>query len=72
MSDVMNCGHRTLRFAHGDYYLICSDCLCYWTMCDPVTGDTPAPHKANQGTNSQLSGEVRSRLPLSDPIEQPK
>lgn len=59
MSARETCRHETLRFASGDYYIICERCLGYWVCCDPTSIDAASPALSNQGVGSQLSGEVR-------------
>lgn len=42
-----DCGHKTLTFQSGDYYLMCVDCPATWVMAYPgacrlYTAGTPA------------------------------
>jgi ribosomal protein S27E len=56
---VKDCGHRRLAFASGDYYVCCLDCPVIWVMVEPGTADLKSVTVANQGANSQLSGQKR-------------
>lgn len=56
---IKNCGHKTIGFQSGDYYIFCRDCPAFWVMVEPNTPDLKSSTVSNLGTNCQLSGQNR-------------
>jgi hypothetical protein len=51
-----HCRHLAIKWASGDYYLICCDCDSTWVMTKPGT-DVGSPEEANQGPGISNSGD---------------
>jgi hypothetical protein len=52
------CEHPEVRFASGDYYVMCTFCDARWVCCG-ADSDQPRPDLANQGVGTGLSGGLR-------------